>query len=83
MARQVHPECPKKLFKAYLNATTRPHGYLLLDLAQDTDDRLMFRTCIFPDEYPTFYIDVNDETEKSYYHALLFLKAAQPKVCES
>ena len=36
----------------------------MLDLAQDTDDRLRFRTHIFPDEYPpTFYVDVNDETD--------------------
>ena len=65
MARQVHPEGPKKLYKAYLNATTGPHGYLLLDLAQGTEDRLRFRTCIFADEYPPiFYDDVNDETDK-------------------
>ena len=38
---------------------------MVLDLAQDTDDRLRFRTCIFPDEYPpTFYVDVNYETNK-------------------
>jgi hypothetical protein len=50
---------------AYLNATTRPHGYLVLYLAQDTYDRIRFRTCIFPDEYPpTFFVDVNDKTEK-------------------
>jgi len=39
--------------------------YLLLDLAQDSDDRLRFRTCIFLDEYlPIFYVDVSDETDK-------------------
>jgi len=64
LSRQVHPKGPKNLYNAYLNATTKPHGYLLLDLAQDTDDRLRFRTCIFPDEYPTFNVDVNDETDK-------------------
>jgi len=59
------PKGPKNLYNAYLNATTKPHGYLVLDLAQDTDDRTRFRTCIFPDEYPpTFYVDVNDETDK-------------------
>ena len=37
----------------------------MLDLAQDTDDQLRFRICIFPDEYPpTFYLDVDDETDK-------------------
>jgi len=39
---------------------------LVLDLAQDTDDRLRFCTCIFPDECPpTLYVDVNYETDKS------------------
>jgi hypothetical protein len=64
LAHQVHPEGPNKLYKAYLNATTRPHVHLLLYLAQDRDDRLRFPTCIFPDEYPTFYVDVSDETDK-------------------
>jgi hypothetical protein len=65
LARQVHPEFPNELYKAYLNATTRPHGYLLTDLAQDRDDRFRFRTCIFPDEYPpTSYVDVSNETDK-------------------
>jgi hypothetical protein len=65
LARQIHPKSPNKLYNAYLKGTTKPHGYLLLDLAQDTEDRLRFRTCIFPDEYPpTFYVDVNDETDK-------------------
>jgi hypothetical protein len=66
LARTVHPEGPNQLYKAYLKATKRPHGYLVLDLAQDTDDRLRFRTHIFPEEYPpTFYVHVtDDETDK-------------------
>jgi len=65
MYRQLHHKGPNKLYNAYQNATTKPHGYLVLDLAQDTDDRLRFRTYIFPDEYPPiFYVDVNDETDK-------------------
>ena len=63
--RQVHPKGPKKQYKAYLHTTTTPHGYLVLHLAQEADDRLRFRYCIFPDEYlPTFYVDVIDETDK-------------------
>jgi len=38
LARQVHPEGTNQLYKAYLKATKRPHGYLVLDLAKDTDD---------------------------------------------
>jgi len=36
----------------------------VLDLAQDTDERLRYRTCIFPDEYPPTFYQVTDETDK-------------------
>lgn len=52
LARQVHPQDSEILYKCYLEATERPHGYLILDFAQDTDDRLRYRTNVFPDEYP-------------------------------
>jgi len=54
LARQV------QLYKVYLEAIKN------LDFAQDTDDRLRFRTHIFPDEYPpTFYVELtDDETDK-------------------
>jgi len=48
----VHPEENASLYKSYLEATERPHGFLILDFAQDTDDRLRYRTNVFPDEYP-------------------------------
>jgi len=52
LARQVNPEDSDSLYKSYLEATERPHGYLILDFAQSTDDRLRYRTNVFPDEYP-------------------------------
>jgi len=65
LARQVLPEDSRGLFEAYLDATRRPHGYLLLDLAQDTDDCLRFRTNIFPSEHPPIvYARIGDETNK-------------------
>ena len=42
LARQVQPEDSDSFYKSYLDATERPHGYLLLDFAQDTDDRLRY-----------------------------------------
>jgi hypothetical protein len=65
LARQGYPENSDSLYKAYLNATSRPHGYLILDFAQDTDDRLRFRTNVFPDQHPlVLYVAVNNETDK-------------------
>ena len=48
----MHPEDSDSLYKAYLEATERAHGFLILDFAQDTDDRLRYRTKVFPDKYP-------------------------------
>jgi hypothetical protein len=48
LSRQVHTEGPNQLYKEYLKATKRPHGYFVLDLEQDTDDRLRFRPTYSP-----------------------------------
>jgi len=49
LARQVHPEDSYGLYRSYLEATESAHGYLILDFAQDTDDRLRYRSNGFPD----------------------------------
>jgi hypothetical protein len=65
LARQVYPEHTQSLAAAYSDATSHPHGYFILDFAQDTDDRLRFRTNVFPDEGPpTVYASINDEAHK-------------------
>lgn len=48
LAHQICPEKPLFLQEAYTDATSEPHGYLLLDLKQDTPDEYRFRTNIFP-----------------------------------
>ena len=68
MAREDLPYDSKALSDAYLNATEEPHGYLVLHLLQDTNDRLRFRTCIFPKEAPPiFYVDIGNETHKGIF----------------
>jgi hypothetical protein len=47
LARQISPENPKFLVEAYRDATSIPHGYLLIDLKQNTPDVLRYRTDIF------------------------------------
>jgi hypothetical protein len=57
LSRQLCPENPRFLQEAYWDATSRPFGYLFLDLKQDTVDNCRFRTCIFPDdEYHYVYV---------------------------
>ena len=47
LARQVYPEDGAGLYKAYLEASDKPHGYFVLDFSQDTDDRLRFEPTYF------------------------------------
>ena len=36
------------MIEAFKNATSAPYVYVLIDLKQETDDKLKFRTGIFP-----------------------------------
>lgn len=61
LARQVYPEDVRFLQEAYRDATTSPHGYLLLDLKQSTPENCRFRTDIFPtDERMHVYVPRKD-----------------------
>lgn len=55
LARQIHPENSTDLMRVYNEVTSRPHGYLLFDLAQSTNDLIRFRTDIFNQNYLTCY----------------------------
>jgi hypothetical protein len=63
LARQAYPEHPENLYNAYLDATQRPHGYVILDFAQNTDNLLGYRTNVFPTDYTVVYAPLNDETD--------------------
>jgi hypothetical protein len=78
-ARQVYPDDSNGLYESYLDATRRPHGYLLLDFSQDTNNRLRFRTDIFPSEVKVVYTSLGDETDRSNYQ-LQALKSASPRL---
>lgn len=49
LARQLFPERYKYFLEAFTDATSHPHGYLLVDLTQYTGDNLRLRTDIFND----------------------------------
>jgi hypothetical protein len=64
LAQQVYSENSKRVYEAYLDATARPHGYVLLDFSPDTNDLLRFRTNVLPSEHPpAFYAAVADEEQ--------------------
>jgi Cdc6-like AAA superfamily ATPase len=54
--RQVDPDNVKALMEAYKDATSQPHGYLVFDLTQTAEERLRYRTNIFPDEDTVLYV---------------------------
>ena len=78
LARQAYPENSASLYEAHLDATKQPHECFLLDLLQDTDGLLRFRTNRFPKVYPlVIYAPVINETMKSNYYALKAVKTDQ------
>ena len=57
MARQMFPKRTAYFLEAYSAATAEPHGYLLIDMKQQTPDRLRLRSHIFPGEWQRAYVD--------------------------
>jgi hypothetical protein len=84
LARQVLPEASASLCEAYREATRNPHGYLILDFAQDTDDLIRYRTNVFPSEYPpVIYARINDETDKIQLSPYTSAKDGKTSIKES
>jgi hypothetical protein len=53
------------MYEAYLDEIRVRNGYLVLEIAQGTDDMLRFRNNIFPEQYPpVLHGPVRDETDK-------------------
>jgi hypothetical protein len=55
LAGQLFPGNTKFLVDAYMQATSRPHGYLLLDFKQDTPDSLRVVSDVLPAVEGGFY----------------------------
>lgn len=56
LAKQIYPGKLKYVQESYKDATSLPHGYLLVDLRQSTPDHLRLRTKVFPTEYQVVYL---------------------------
>lgn len=52
LARQISPENPRFVQEAFLDATSKPFGYILFDLTQTTPDKFRYRTNILPCDIP-------------------------------
>jgi hypothetical protein len=53
LARQINPGKVQE-FMSYEDATSRPHGYLMLDLKPTTDDQQRLKTNVLPGEIAKF-----------------------------
>ena len=67
LARQIYPADWRFLVEAYEEATSEPHGYLVLDLKPDTPDMLRIRTAIFPHESQIVYINKNTSVKNKSF----------------
>lgn len=56
LARQMYPGKTKFMQEAFMDATSEPFSYLLIDLKPQTPEDLRLRTKIFPGESQTVYI---------------------------
>ena len=60
LSRQLYPTNMKFLQRVYQDATSKPYGYILLDLTPDTPEELRCRTLITPDDVPKKYKGVSN-----------------------
>ncbi len=64
LARQIYPENSKELLRVYNEVMKKPHAYFIIDLTQDCNELLRFRTDIFNSNYLAIcYTNVEDNNE--------------------
>ena len=57
LAHQMYPRRTHFFLEPYVRVTARPHGYMVIDMKQNTPDILRLRTFIFPGEEQKAYVD--------------------------
>ena len=56
LAKQMYPGKMKYVQESFKDATLKPHGYLLVDLRQETPDHMRLRTSIFSSDRQIVYV---------------------------
>ena len=56
LARQLFPTKQHDFLNAYDDATKEPYGYLVVDLAPNTNEKLRLRSHVFPHEFQCVYL---------------------------
>jgi hypothetical protein len=57
LAHQMYPRRTHIFLEAFARATVKPHGYMVIDMKQNTPDILGLRTFIFPGEEQKTYVE--------------------------
>jgi hypothetical protein len=57
LAHQMYPRRTQFFLEVFARATARPHGYMVIDMKQNTTDILRLRTLIFPGEEQKAYVE--------------------------
>jgi hypothetical protein len=57
LSHQMYPRRTEFFLEAFARATARPHGYMVIDMKQNTSDILRLRTFIFPGEKQKAYVE--------------------------
>ena len=57
LAHQMYHRRTQFFLEAFVRATARPHGYMVIDMKQNTPDILRLRTFIFPGEEQKAYVE--------------------------
>ena len=52
IARQIYPENWRWIVDSYQEATREPYSCFIIDVTQDIPEKLRFRSCILPSEFP-------------------------------
>ena len=58
LAKQMYPKNTNFFMDAYSKATEKAHGYLLIDLEQNTPECLRLRSNILPEETTIVYTPI-------------------------
>ena len=57
LAHQMYPRRMQFFLEAFARATVRPHGYMVMDMKQNTPDILRLKIFIFPGEEQKAYVE--------------------------
>lgn len=86
LARKISPGNKTYVREAYKDSTSRPYGYLLIDLRPETPEHLRLKTNVLPEELPTIvyipdgFLHVGTSTSKGKEQRRALLNVCPPSV---